>query len=276
MRRLEWRMSADRLKSHPVVFLHGVGGAGRAWTPQLASFPAAGLAVVAPDLPGYGGRPPITPMDFDGLARDLETQIDEHGLDRPVLIGHSLGGMIAQTALRRRPQGYAAAVLCCTSPSFGNPAGDFQRKFVADRLRPLDDGRSMADLAASIIDSIVGPEPEPAGRALAVDCMAAVTSETYRAAIECLVGFDERANLAHIRIPVLCLAGGHDRNAPPQMMERMASRIPGARYACLADVGHLPNLEAPAHFDAVVLAFLREALSPARSSTTSAPAVDTI
>ncbi len=69
MRRLEWRMSADRLKLHPVVFLHGVGGAGRAWTPQMASFPAAGLVAFAPDLPRYGGRPPITPMDFDGLAR---------------------------------------------------------------------------------------------------------------------------------------------------------------------------------------------------------------
>jgi hypothetical protein len=45
---------------------------------------------------------------------------------------------------------------------------------------------------------------------------------------------------------------------------------------CLADVGHLPNLEAPARFDAVVIAFLREALSSTRPSATSAPAVDTI
>jgi pimeloyl-ACP methyl ester carboxylesterase len=89
--------------------------------------------------------------------------------------------------------------------------------------------------------------------------MGAVPAETYRAAVQCLAGFDERANLGSIRVPVLCLAGEHDRNAPPPMMERMAARIPGARYVCLPDVGDLPNLEAPAAFDAAVFEFLRSA-----------------
>jgi 3-oxoadipate enol-lactonase len=253
-------MSATPPDAPSVVFLHGVGGAARAWTPQTASFGAAGFAAVAPDLPGYGGRPPLAANDFDALAGDVEAAIAARGLLRPVLVGHSLGGMIAQTALRRRPDGYAAVVLACTSPAFGNPSGEFQRKFVADRLRPLDSGNSMADLAAGIIDTIVGPAPDPVGRALAVACMAAVPGDTYRAMVQLLVGFDERGNLAHIRVPVLCLAGEHDRNAPPPMMERMASRIPGARYVCLPNAGHLPNLEAPAKFDAAVLDFLREAL----------------
>ena len=58
---------------------------------------------------------------------------------------------------------------------------------------------------------------------------------------------------------MLCLAGEDDPNAPPPVMERMAGKIPGARYVCLPGVGHLPNLEAPAAFDAAVLDFLREA-----------------
>ena len=62
------------------------------------------------------------------------------GLERPVLVGHSMGGMVVQTMLRRAQLDYAAAVLSCTSPAFGNPAGDFQKKFVADRLAPLDAG----------------------------------------------------------------------------------------------------------------------------------------
>src|SRR5713226_8380949 len=133
-------MSAEKPNLPSVVFLHGVGGAARAWTPQMASFSAAGFAAVVLDLPGYGWRPPITTMDFDGLADDLETAIVQRRLQRPVLVGHSLGGMIAQTALRRHPDAYAAAVLCCTSPAFGNPSGEFQRKFVQDRLGPLDTG----------------------------------------------------------------------------------------------------------------------------------------
>ena len=246
-----------------VVFLHGIGGAARGWAPQLASFAAAGWRPVALDLPGYGARPPVTALDFEELAADLEAAVAERALDRPALVGHSMGGMIVQTALRRRPDGYRAAVLCCTSPAFGDPTGEFQKKFVADRLAPLDAGTTMAALAASSVDRIVGPSPDPAGRALAIEIMAATSESTYRAAVHCLVTFDERASLPSIRVPVLCLAGEYDPNAPAAMMQRMAAKIPGARYVCLAGVGHLPNLEAPQAFDAAVLEFLTQASAPA-------------
>jgi 3-oxoadipate enol-lactonase len=243
-----------------VVFVHGIGGAARAWTWQLAPFKAAGLRPVAIDLPGYGARAAVTQLDFEALAADVEAAVARQGLDRPVLVGHSMGGMVVQTMLRRRPDGYRAAVLCNTSPAFGNAGGDFQKKFVAERLGPLDAGASMADLAESMIDGLMGPNADAAGRALSVEVMSTTPASTYRAAVQCLVSFDERANLANIRVPVLCLAGAHDRAAPAAAMERMAAKIPGARYKCLAGAGHLPNLEAPAAFDQAVLAFLREVL----------------
>jgi 3-oxoadipate enol-lactonase len=245
----------------PIVFLQGIGGAARLWDPQVRSFAAAGFDPVALDLPGYGGRPPVDTMDFASLADDVEASIARCGLDRPVLIGHSLGGMIVQAMLRRRPDGYRAAVLSCTSPAFGNPDGEFQRKFVDDRLGPLDAGKTMAELAPAIAGQVMGPGADPAGRALFVATMAAVPERTYRAAVRCLVTFDERANLARIGLPVLCLAGEHDRNAPAAMMERMAAKIPGARYVCLPGIGHMPNLEAPRAFDAAVLDFLGAALA---------------
>ncbi|MCC6776439.1 MAG: alpha/beta fold hydrolase [Hyphomicrobiales bacterium] len=241
-----------------VVFLHGIGGAARAWGPQQASFAQAGLRPLALDLPGYGERPAVERLSFDLLAADVESTIDRLRLDRPVLVGHSMGGMIAQTMLRRRPRGYRAAVLSGTSPAFGNPSGDFQKQFLADRLGPLERGQTMPELATAIIDQMMGPAPEPAGRALAIACMGAVPAATYRASVLCLITFDERANLGQISIPVLVLAGEHDRNAPPTMMERMAAKIPGARYVCLLDVGHLPSLESPTRFDHAILSFLRD------------------
>jgi len=249
--------------SPAVVFIHGIGGSARVWSPQMASFAAAGFAPVALDLPGYGGRPPVETMDFDGLAADVETQIEQRGLSRPVLVGHSMGGMIVQTALRRRPDGYAAAVLACTSPAFGSADGAFQTKFVADRIGPLDAGKTMAELAPSMVDRMIGPAADPAGCVLAVEVMRTVPADTYRAAVRCLVGFDERANLPKIAVPVLCLAGERDPNAPAAGVERMTGKIPGARYACLSGVGHLPNLEAAAAFDAAILNFLRDARAPA-------------
>jgi len=243
----------------PVVFLHGIGGGARSFAPQIASFAAAGYQPVALDLLGYGGRPPVDVMSFEALAADVEAGVA--GLDRPVLVGHSMGGMVVQTLLRRRSHGYRAAVLSCTSPAFGNPSGDFQKKFVADRLAPLNAGKTMAENAAPAADGIMGPDPDPAGRAMFIEGYAAVPERTYRAAVKSLVTFDERANLAAIKVPVLCLAAEHDRNAPVQVVEKMAAKIPGAYYFCIAGRGHMPNLEAPAAFDAAVFSFLDHALS---------------
>jgi len=238
-----------------VVFIHGIGGGARLWAPQMASFSAAGYRPVALDLPGYGQRPAVDHMDFEGLAADVETAIDCLGLARPVLVGHSMGGMVAQTALRRRPDGYKAAVLVCTSPAFGNGTGEFQKKFVADRLAPLEAGKTMADISRTVV-SAMGLDPDAAGRALAAAAIAATPERTYRAAVHCLVGFDERASLAAIGIPVLCVAGEQDLLAPASGIERMAGKIPHARYVCLSGVGHFANLEAPAAFDAALFEFL--------------------
>ena len=245
-------------RSLPVVFIHGIGGGARLWAPQMTSFSAAGhYHPVALDLPGYGERPAVEHMDFEGLAADIEAEIARLGLPRPVLVGHSMGGMVAQTALRRRPNAYRAAVLACTSPAFGSGTGEFQKKFVADRLAPLEAGKTMADISRTVV-AAMGPNPDLAGRALASAAIAATPERTYRAAVHCLVGFDERANLAAIRIPVLCLAGEHDLLAPPSGIERMARKIPHARYVCLSGVGHFANLEAPAAFDAALFAFLAQ------------------
>ena len=142
----------------PVIFLHGIGGSARVFAPQIASFAAAGYQPVALDLPGYGDRTPVEAMSFEALAEDVEFTIAQNALEKPVLVGHSMGGMVVQTMLRRRPDDYRAAVLSCTSPAFGNPAGDFQKKFVADRLAPLEAGRTMADIAPDAAAGIDGPE----------------------------------------------------------------------------------------------------------------------
>ena len=244
----------------PVVFLHGIGGGARSFAPQMASFAAAGYQPVALDLAGYGGREPVEAMSFEALAEDVEFAIAKSSLDHPALVGHSMGGMVVQTLLRRRPERYRAAVLSCTSPAFGNPSGDFQKKFVADRLQPLDEDYTMATLAPEAADDIMGPNPDPAGRALFIENFAAVPQTTYRAAVNCLVTFDERANLPNIKIPILCLAAEHDRNAPPPVLEKMASKIPGAYYLCLSGLGHMPNLEAPAAFDGAIFNFLAHVL----------------
>jgi len=103
---------------------------------------------------------------------------------------------------------------------------------------------------------MMSADAEPNGRQLAHDCMASVPAETYRAAVECIVTFEQRANLSKIAVPTLVLAGETDTNAPAPMMEKMAAKIPQSTYVCLPELGHLANLEDPQAFDAALSAFL--------------------
>lgn len=238
-----------------LVFLHGIGSTRHAFEDQLAHF-AEDWRAVAWDMPGYGESPPLERMTFPGLAGALVRLLDHLGLDRAVIVGHSMGGMVAQELVARHGERVRALVLCATSPAFGTPGGDWQREFLKARLQPLDEGKTPADIAPALVSAIVGDDPDPRAVGRAVACMASIVPSAYRAALHCLVGFDRRAELARIGCPTLVLAGEKDRVAPPPVVERMARAIPGARYECLPGVGHLANLERPDLFDSALGAFL--------------------
>ncbi|MGY8523837.1 alpha/beta fold hydrolase [Paracidovorax citrulli] len=242
-----------------VVLLHGIGGGKSAWPAQLTALAQQGYRAVAWDMPGYGDSPPIDSYDFAGLAAALVPVLDAERRQgrRVVLLGHSMGGMVAQEAYAASPASIDGMVLSGTSAAFGKPDGDWQREFVAARTAPLDAGQSMASLAGGLVRGMVAPDAPAEGVALATSVMAAVPPQTYRAALGALVRFDRREALARIAVPVLLLAGEHDRNAAPAVMERMAPRIADVQYLCLPDVGHLANMERPDLFNAALLEFLQ-------------------
>ena len=252
--------AAGRVGS-PVVFLHGIGGAARAWGSQLAAL-ADDYRAIAWDMPGYGGSAPLAEVSIASLAEALAYFLAQLNLERPVLVGHSIGGMIVQQLLAGRPDAARAIVLAQTSPAFGRPDGEWQREFIAARLGPLDRGATMGSLAPGIVEDLVGDDPDPEGLARARACMAAVPEASYRAMVRALLGFDLRAALPRIAVPALVLAGGKDTNAPAPMMRRMAERIPGAFYVCLDGAGHLANLERPAAFNRTLGAFLARHAMP--------------
>ena len=258
------------LGSGPVILmLHGIGGGHRAFAPQVETFASLGYRAVAWDMPGYGHSAPIEPYTFKGLAQSCIGLIERrlHGTQRDnvILLGHSMGAMVAQEVVARRPALVNRLVLCGTSPSFGKPDGDWQRDFITQRTAPLDAGQTMADLAAVLVPQMIGPGALPEGVALATHCMAGVHPATYRKALEAIVTFDRRAALPLIQVPTLLVAGEFDKNAPPAVMQKMAERIAGSRYAELPGIGHLMNLEAPDEFDALVLGFLADTAAARRT-----------
>jgi 3-oxoadipate enol-lactonase len=244
---------------HTVLMLHGIGGGHSAFAPQVETFANAGYRAVSWDAPGYGSSAPIEPYTFKGLAMSCIALIEAITLStsqKITLVGHSMGGMIAQEVVARRPDLVGRLVLCATSAVFGKPDGKWQQDFIAARTRPLDEGKSMAQLAEALVPSMVGTGHLPEGVRLATYCMGQVSSATYRRALEALVTFDRQAALASIQCPTLLIAGEQDKNAPPSVMRRMADAIPSSTFVEMQGIGHLVNLEAPDEFDALVLNFL--------------------
>nr|WP_245477599.1 alpha/beta fold hydrolase [Bradyrhizobium guangxiense] len=239
----------------PLIFLHGIGGAARAWRRQLATF-GSRFRAIAWDMPGYGGSAPLARVSITALAEALQQFIEQLGATRPILVGHSIGGMIVQKWLAQSPRLARAVVLAQTSPAFGKADGDWQKSFIAARLGPLDRGETMKSLAPSLVKELVGDDPDSAGMELARECMSSVPEASYRDMMLALIGFDQRSTLGDISVPTLLLSGSKDNNAPAPMMAKTATYIPGAQYVELAGVGHLANLERPDAFDEAIDRFL--------------------
>ena len=240
----------------PLVFLHGIGGAGRAWHGQLDFFKHR-YRTIAWDMPGYGGSAPLPTVSIAALADALQGFLQQVRAMKPILVGHSIGGMIVQQLLAKHPRIASAIVLAQTSPAFGKPDGDWQKAFIEARLGPLDRGETLAALAPSLVKNLVGDDPDIGGMELARDCMASVPEASYRATMMSMLGFDQRNVLKDIVVPTLLLSGSKDKNAPAPMMAKMATYISSARYFELEGVGHLANLEQPGAFNAALDSFLR-------------------
>ena len=238
----------------PLVFLHGLGGGHAAWDGQVEHFGRRGYRCIAWDQPGYGGTPTVEPYTLKTVTDALELQM---GSDRVVLVGQSMGGFVAQEMYARFPDRIAALVLAFTSPAFGGTGSQFARQFIAARVGPLDEGKTMAQLAKALMPTLRGTKSDPQGLARAERVMSAIPPETYRKAVQMLTTFDRRHELEKIAVPTLLVAGSDDKIAPPSAMQSMARRIPHAEFVLLEGCGHLGPMDQPQAFNGALEDFLQ-------------------
>ncbi len=248
-----------------VLLLHGIGGGAAMWaeagsgTVQVLA--DAGFHALALDFPGYGAAADMGAPTMDRMVAAVARLVTSLSASRVVLVGHSMGGMVAQELVARAATTVHGLVLSCTSASFGKNDGEWQARFVAERLAPLEAGLGMPGMAAKLVPGLVAPDATQRARESALTVMARVPEASYRVALHAIAAFDRRSELAAIKLPTLMLAGELDRTAPPAVMQRMAQRVAGSEYVCLSGAGHIANIEAPAAFNAALLDFLHRRFS---------------
>lgn len=244
-----------------ILCLHGIGGDDKSFLPQLAGLSDT-YRVISWNMPGYGQSAQLTALTFESLANSFAALINElkhNGLTRgPVhIMGQSIGGMIAQEVAISHPSLVKSLLLIATTSAFGGKDENFKTQFLADRLKPLDDGVSMPELARLAVPNIVGPETPADIIEAAVESMSLVKNEVYRDVLACLITFNRRDSIASIQCPVCLIAGSNDSNAPAATMQKMESKFKTAEYNEVERAGHLVNLEKGSEVNKITKRFLQ-------------------
>jgi 3-oxoadipate enol-lactonase len=247
-----------------VVFVHEAIVDSRVWNPQWSSFEA--YRRIRFDLRGFGRTPvgwlPLT------HARDVAELLDGLGVSGAAVIGGSMGGRVALELAIARPDLVGALVVVGS----GLPGLDW-----SEDVRAYGQAEDAAVLRGDLDEAtelnlrmwVDGPRREPAD----VDPgVREAVREMQKRALELQAPFwaelDEKrlvedvgGRLGEIRVPTLVLVGQEDVADIHAVAERLVREIPGARSATIARTAHVPHLERPADFDALVLDFLSNAFA---------------
>jgi pimeloyl-ACP methyl ester carboxylesterase len=236
-----------------LVFLHGLAGSSRSFAGQLARF-AASHRAVAWDAPGYGASGPVEAR-VDVYAWTVVRLLDGLGIDQAVLVGHSMGGVVAGRVAICHPGRVRALVLSCTHVGQGQAAGSpllpgyEARLGDLERMTPERYGEARArGMAAS------------GASAQVLEQLAGLAAESRRAGLEdamrVLHEADNEPGLAALGMPCLVIEGEHDRVAPRERTRHLFETLPGARLVTIAGAGHAPYLEQPEAYDAAIAGWL--------------------
>ena len=234
----------------PLVFVNSLGTDLRMWDAVIAALPedraclrmdkrGHGLSETAPQ--GYG---------IPDLAEDVLAAMTGTGIDRAIIVGCSIGGLIAQHVALMAPERVAGLVLSNTASMLGAAEG-WHTRIQAVREN------GMAAMAEGIMPRWFGPKmladrTAPLWRTL----LARTDQEGYIATCAAIAGTDITERLGEITQSALVLGGKHDLATPPDMVEALARVLPRADLVMFEDTRHLPAIEAPEAFTRALMTFV--------------------
>lgn len=228
------------------VLLHGISSSSSNWAYQLQAAARAGLHVLAWDAPGYGQSTALAPAQPTAAdyAQRLWDWLDALNASAPVvLVGHSLGALMATSAAALQPARVRGLVLLSPALGYGDAPAEERNKKRDDRLAMLAK-LGPSGMAAARSAAMLAPDA-PADVVDAVrDNVARINVAGYTQATHMLAGATLLQDLARVTCPVRVASGEADTITPPAQCDRAAAQAHTARVS-LGPVGHICTLEAP-------------------------------
>ena len=242
----------------PLVLVHGYTGDISDWEHQISAF-AASHRVLVMDHRGHGrsGAPrDRASYTIERMAGDVEALAAHAGFERYHLVGHSLGGMVAQEIALRSAQRLLTLTLEDTMHDFAIGRSEPVRAYFAARVR-LAEEQGMQAIAA--LPAPPRPRHHPRERfAHERARLARMPVDGFAGAWEALCRWPGTAQRAHaIRTPTLVIHGELDAVVAAGS-RWLAEAIPGARLEVVPEAGHSPQLERPEVFNAALLRHVTE------------------
>lgn len=262
----------------PALIAHsgGPGWDARSWDDFAGIDAFATVIALHPRGSGLSNAPANGAYALADYAADLDALRRHLGLERPIIMGWSHGGMVAQHYASRYPDGLSKLVLYSTTACFGSRLSDphamlaalsaHQRQpWFADSMAALQDwwaGRCNTDEEATRLWSrVVKLYFRALDRKAERYLQRCARLPIHIAPLLTFMGreastMDLRPDLALLRVPTLVLAGRHDVLTPADMSEDIARRVPGAQLDIFELAGHFAHVEEPTRFYQAVRAFV--------------------
>jgi 3-oxoadipate enol-lactonase len=251
----------------PVLLLHHGIVDSRVWEPQWRSY-ADRYRLVRCDFPGFG-RTPLEAGPTVNFAQDVVDLLDRLEISGAAIIGCSLGGRVALEVAIARPDLVRALVLVGAGLPIDEPSPAMQAFGEAEE-EAINRGDLDAATEVNLRMWVDGPRRQPGDVDPTV--RAAIGEMQRHAFAQQIPRWDDLGLqaeplveptvelLGEIRVPTLIVVGDEDVDEMQEFARVFESAIPGSRRATIAGAAHVPNLERPEVFDAVVLGFLAEVL----------------
>ena len=277
--KIDWRRHLHRVElpgamvnyaevgeGEPILFVHGLAGCWQNWLENLPHFGRSHRAI-ALDLPGFGESPmPSWPIDMAAYGRLLHDFCEKLGIERvAALVGNSMGGFVSTEAVIERPERFDRLVLVSAAGiSFaeaqGREATAFARTVKAaalvllgkpsahflsrPRARQIGFGR-LVNYPRSLRAELLWEQIEPS-----------IGAPGLASAVSAIAGYDTRHRLPEIEIPTMIVWGLRDRIVPVEAAIGYHRLIPRSRLEIFERTGHVPQMERPARFNALLHEFL--------------------